>query len=105
MKCNTCRSKRANVFCLLSLRDEVKTSFYAHVFTNFKIPFFRFFPTLPKCSSESKVNPIQYGLFLKHYGMGGGALCPSLVTLLFLKVEGQNLVASGILMCFLKKWH
>ena len=28
-----------------------------------------------------------------------------LVTLLFLKVEGQNLVAWGILMWFLKKWH
>ena len=28
---------------------------------------------------------------------------PPLVTLLFLKAEGQNLVASGILMCFLKK--
>ena len=27
----------------------------------------------------------------------------SLVTLLFLKVERQNLVAWGILMCFLKK--
>ena len=22
------------------------------------------------------INPIQYGLFLKHYGMGGGALWP-----------------------------
>ena len=28
-----------------------------------------------------------------------------LVTLLFLKIEGQNLVGSGILMCFLQKWH
>ena len=28
-----------------------------------------------------------------------------LVTLVFLKVEGYNLVTSGILMCFLKKWH
>ena len=27
-----------------------------------------------------------------------------LVTLLFLKVEGQNLVGSGILMCFLQKF-
>ena len=26
------------------------------------------------------------------------------VTLLFLKVEGQNLVASGILVCFLQNW-
>ena len=36
------------------------------------------------------------GYFLKHYGMA------PLVTLLFLKVEGQNLVALGILMCFLQ---
>ena len=28
-----------------------------------------------------------------------------LVTLVFLKVEGQNLVTWGILMCFLKNWH
>ena len=49
-------------------------------------------------------NPIQYGLFLKHYSLRG-ALWPPLVTLLFLKVEGQNLVGSGILMCFLQKWH
>ena len=34
-----------------------------------------------------------------------GAIMPPLVTLLFLKVEGQNLVASGILVCFLQKWH
>ena len=38
------------------------------------------------------LNPIQYGLFLKHYGMGGGGgIMAPLVTLLFLKVEGQNL--------------
>ena len=49
-------------------------------------------------------NPIQYGLFLKHYGMEG-PLWPPLVTSLFLKVEGQNLVAWGILMCLLRKWH
>ena len=36
---------------------------------------------------------------------GGGALWPPLVTSLFLKVEGQNLVAWGILMCLLQKWH
>ena len=30
---------------------------------------------------------------------------PPLVTLVFLKVEGQNLVAWGILMCFLQKKH
>ena len=36
----------------------------------------------------------------------GGPLCPPpLVTLVFLKVGGQNLVAWGILMCFLQKWH
>ena len=53
------------------------------------------------------INPIQYGLFFKtlQYGGGGGALWPPLVTLLFLKVEQQNLVRSGILMCFLQKWH
>ena len=40
------------------------------------------------------LNPIQYGLFLKHYGMWGGDwdIMAPLVTLLFLKVEGQNLV-------------
>ena len=46
------------------------------------------------------LNPIQYGLFLKRYGMGG-----PLVILAFLKVAGQNLVAWGILMCLLQKWH
>ena len=51
------------------------------------------------------INPVKYGLFLKHYGMGGGALWPLLVTLLFIKVEGQNLVTWGILMCFLQKWN
>ena len=35
----------------------------------------------------------------------GGHYGPPLVTLLFLKVEQQNLVGSGILMCFLQKWH
>ena len=50
------------------------------------------------------VNPIQYGLFLKHYCMGGH-YGPPLVTSVFLKVEGQNLVAWGILMCLLQKWH
>ena len=50
------------------------------------------------------INPIQYGLFLKHYRKWG-ALWPPLVTLPFLKVEGQNLVGWGILMCFLQKWH
>ena len=55
----------------------------------------------------SRVNPIQYVLFLKHYSMGGhyGYAPPPLVTLLFLKVEGQNFAGSGILMCFLQKWH
>ena len=49
--------------------------------------------------------PVQYGLFLKHYGMGGAIMPPPLVTLVFLKVEGQNLEAWGILMCFLQKWY
>ena len=48
------------------------------------------------------LNPIQYGLFLQHYGMGGGGIMAPLVTLVFLKVEEQNLVAWGILMCLLK---
>ena len=30
---------------------------------------------------------------------------PPLVTLVFLKVEGQKLVTAGILMCFLQNWH
>ena len=34
----------------------------------------------------------------------GGHYAP-LVTLLFRKVEGKNLVALGILMCLLQKWH
>ena len=50
------------------------------------------------------LNPIQYGLFLKHYGMVGGHYNP-LVTLVFLKVEEQNFVTWDILMCFLQKWH
>ena len=41
------------------------------------------------------------GYFLKHYGMRG-PLWPPLVTSVFLKVEGQNLVALGVLMCFLQ---
>ena len=48
------------------------------------------------------LNPIQYGLFLKHYSM---AIMAPLVTSVFLKVEGQNLEAWGILMCLLQKWH
>ena len=39
------------------------------------------------------------------YRGGGGALWPPLVTSLFLKVEGHHLVAWGILMCLLQKWH
>ena len=34
-----------------------------------------------------------------------GPLWPPLVTSLVLEVEGQNLVACGILMCLLQKWH
>ena len=34
-----------------------------------------------------------------------GAIMAPLVTSLFLKVEGQNLVAWGILMCLYQKWH
>ena len=52
-----------------------------------------------QASNFDSITPIQCGLFLKHYGMGGG------ITLLFLKVEGQNLEAWGILMCFLQKWY
>ena len=56
-------------------------------------------------SKLKALNPIQYGLFLKHYGMGGGGIMAPLVTSLFLKVEGQNLVPWGILKCLLQKWH
>ena len=38
-------------------------------------------------------------------GGGGGGIMAPLVTSLFLKVEGQNLVTWGILMCLLQKWH
>ena len=31
-----------------------------------------------KSGKVNALNPIQYGLFLKHYGMGGGALWPPL---------------------------
>ena len=34
----------------------------------------------------------------------GGIIAP-LVTLMFHKVEGQNLVAWGILMCLLQRWQ
>ena len=34
-----------------------------------------------------------------------GGIMDSLVTLVFLKVEEQNFVTWGILMCFLQKWH
>ena len=37
--------------------------------------------------------------------MGGGGHYDPLVTLVFLKVEEQNLVAWGILICLLQKWH
>ena len=47
------------------------------------------------------INPIQYGLFLKHYSMGGPLWPPPCN----FEVEQQNLVGSGILMCFLQKWH
>ena len=56
------------------------------------------------CMDYEIFNPIQYGLFLKRYSVGG-ALWPHLVTLPFLKVKGQNLVGSGIFMCFLQNWH
>ena len=42
--------------------------------------------------------------YFKTLRHGGGIMAP-LVTLVFLKVGGQNLVAWGILMCFLQKWH
>ena len=45
-----------------------------------------------KNANSKTFNPIQYGLFLKHYSMGGGGIMAPLVTLPFLKVEGQNLV-------------
>ena len=38
-------------------------------------------------------------------GGGGGNIMAPFVTLVSLKVERQNLVAWGILMCFLQKWH
>ena len=37
-------------------------------------------------------------------GSYGGHYAP-LVTLVFLKIEGQNLITWGILMCLLQKWH
>ena len=49
-----------------------------------------------QCLCIFNFNPIQYGM--------GGHYAP-LVTSLFLEVEGQNLVAWGILMCLLQKWH
>ena len=43
--------------------------------------------------------------YFKNTTVWGGALWPPLATLVFLKIEGQNLVAWGILMCFLQKSH
>ena len=45
------------------------------------------------------------GYFKNTTVWGGGAIMAPLVTSLFLKVEGQNLEAWGILMCLLQKWH
>ena len=42
--------------------------------------------------------------YFKNTTVWGGIMAP-LVTSLFLKVEGQNLEAWGILMCLLQKWH
>ena len=47
---------------------------------------------------------LEWAIF-KTLRYGGVGIMAPLVTLLFLKVEGQNLVASGILMCSLQKWH
>ena len=42
--------------------------------------------------------------YFKNTTAWGGIMAP-LVTLMFLKVQGQNLITLSILMCFLKKWH
>ena len=56
-----------------------------------------------KLVGMGKFNTIQYGLFLKLYGMGGGrGIMAPLVTLLFLKVEGQNLAALVFWCAFFK---
>ena len=52
-----------------------------------------------------KVNPIQSMGYLKNTTVWEGAIMAPLVTLVFLKVEEQNLVTWGVLMCYLKKWH
>ena len=43
--------------------------------------------------------------YFKNTTVWGGAIMAPLVTSLFLEVQGQNLVAWGILMCLLQKWH
>ena len=58
------------------------------------ILFYRFLLTL-----------FSMGYFKNTTVWGGAVMAPPLVTSLFLKVEGQNLVAWGILMCLLQKWH
>ena len=48
---------------------------------------------------------LSMGYFKNTTVWGGHYGPPPLVTSLFLMVEGQNLVAWGILMCLLQKWH
>ena len=45
---------KVSVFCLSSLRNEVKKLFYVQFFTNL-IPFFQLILTLPKCTFDFNI--------------------------------------------------
>ena len=92
---------------------EKLTEKFPKIFTRYKdvitsvFSFLRLIPANSECGrvgvkahTVAKFNPIQYGLFQKHYG-----IMPRLVTLMLLKVEGQKLLTWSILMCFLQKWY
>ena len=51
-----------------------------------------------------KAKPYSVWAIFKTLWYGGGIMVP-LVTFVFLKVEGQNLEAWGILTYFLQKWY
>ena len=65
--------------------------------------FFVILPDIP-LFIQQVLTVLSMGYF-KNTRVWGGHYGHPFVTLLFLKVEGQNLATSGILVCFLQKWH